>query len=610
MLAELRVKDFAVIDDLELSLRPGFCVITGETGAGKSILVDAVELLLGGRADPVFVRAGKQRSIIEGTIHLQGRNRQAALAILERENLLDDDDPHILSVSRELRARGRSSARVNGVAVSANLLRELGELLIDIHGQSEHLSLLRQRYHIDLLDRYADLLDARAGLAALVADLSDVQAEISHLHESGHASQRRAELLRHEIDQIHAAGLEADEEASLRTERNRLANSEQLASLAAQAAALLNGDERGAGLPVVDALMQVEAALAKLADIDPDLGPDHQLAQESAQNAQELALTLARYASDIDFDPARLDELEERLELIRSFKRRYQAQDVAEILAYAESATRELDGIENNDKRLLQLRMRERELLTHIGDISARMSRARADAGRALGGEIAAELADLRMERSRFQVRLSRAEHPAGCIVGERRYKFDAKGLDDVEFMLSANPGQALLPLAKVASGGEAARIMLAMKRVLTAADQTPTLIFDEVDQGIGGRIGAVVGQKLWRLARDHQVLCVTHLPQLAVYADTHLQVQKSLSAAGAATELRALRADEERVGELAAMLGTAGAAGRQSARELLAAARVWKGTLVSDIIGRSSAGNDHDNDTISNITLRFRASY
>ena len=574
MLEELRVSNFAVIDELSLSFGAGFNVITGETGAGKSILVDAVELLLGGKTDPAFVRAGRERSIIEGVISLDARNRAAVLALLERENLIDADDPDYLTVMREIRRQGRSSARVNGVAVSANLLREIGQLLFDIHGQSEHLSLFRPRHHIDLLDRYADLLDIREGLARLVGDLTDVQGEMRRLREDREANQRRADLLRHEIAEIAAAALRPDEEAGLLSERKRLANSEQLATLAQEATLLLNADEGQGQVPAVDALMQVAATLAKLAEIDPELSADYQLAEDLSQQAQDLALTLARYGSEIEFDPARLDELEERLELIRSLKRRYKADSIVEVLAYAENAATELESIDNSGEQLHQLQKRERHLLEHIGDISKRLSRARTDASNTLSRAIVSELQDLRMEHTRFEVALAQAEHAAGCIVGDKRYKFDAKGMDDVEFMMSANPGQPPLPLAKVASGGEAARIMLALKQVLTAADQTPILIFDEVDQGIGGRIGAVVGEKLWTLSREHQVLCVTHLPQLASFADLHFRALKQMSGGQVSTKVSALADDDERIGELAEMLGTAGEAGRQSARDILDAAR------------------------------------
>ena len=580
MLEELRIQNFAVIDRLELQFGAGFNVITGETGAGKSILIDAVELLLGARADPNYVRAGGERSLIEGVIKLDPRTRRNIMALLQCEDLIDEADPDYLTLMRELRRRGRSTARINGFPVRSDLLAEIGRELFDIHGQSSHLSLFRPRHHIDLLDRYANLLDLRAGLAEMVGELTAAQAEMRALQDDQDALRRRADLLRHEVNEIQAAALESDEEAELLAERHRLANSEQLAALAAEAAQLLNGDERSRGMGAVDSLMGVADALYKLAQIDPDYSGDHALADNLAQGAQELALTLARYADDIEYDPQRLNELEERLELIRTLKRRHRVNSIKDLLTYAARAQTELAGLEGSDERLAQLQRREDELLRHIGDISARLSQARAEAGRSLSAAVMRELADLRMERTQFEVLLAQAEHPAGCIIGGKRYKFDGAGIDDVEFMLSANPGEPLRPLAKVASGGEAARIMLALKRVLTAADQTPILIFDEVDQGIGGRIGAVVGEKLWSLSRAHQVLCVTHLPQLASYADAHFQAQKDMAVEHAATRVRALTNDAERISELAAMLGAPGAAGVQSAREILAAARGRKGAL------------------------------
>ena len=578
MLEELRIQNFAVIDRLELQFGAGFNVITGETGAGKSILIDAVELLLGARADPNYVRAGGDRSLIEGVIKLDPRTRLNIMALLQREDLIDEADPDYLTLMRELRRRGRSTARINGFPVRSDLLTEIGRELFDIHGQSSHLSLFRPRFHIDLLDRYADLLDLRAGLAEMVGELTAAQAETRALRDDREALRRRADLLRHEVNEIEAAALESDEEAELLSERHRLANSEQLAALAAEAAQLLNGDERSRATGAVDGLMGAAAALAKLAQIDPNFSGDHALADNLAQGAQELALTLTRYADDIEYDPQRLNELEERLELIRTLKRRHRVNSIDDLLAYAARAQSELAGIEGSDDRLAELQRREDELLRHIGDISARLSQARTGAGRSLSDAVVRELADLRMERTQFEVLLAQAEHPAGCIIGDKRYKFDGAGIDDVEFMLSANPGEPLRPLAKVASGGEAARIMLALKRMLTEADQTPILIFDEVDQGIGGRIGAVVGEKLWSLSQAHQVLCVTHLPQLASYADEHFQAQKTVSGGRAATQVRALVNDEARISELAAMLGAAGAAGVQSAREILTSARGRKG--------------------------------
>ena len=338
MLEELRIQNFAVIDRLELQFGAGFNVITGETGAGKSILIDAVELLLGAKADPDYIRAGGERSRIEGLIKLDARTRLNVMALLQREDLVDDSAPDYLTLMRDIRRTGRSTARINGVPVRSELLAEIGRELFDIHGQSGHLSLFRPRHHIDLLDRYADLLDARAGLTALVGELTAVQAETRALQEDKETLRRRADLLRHEVEEIQAAELEREEEADLLAQRHRLANSEQLATLAAEAALLLNGDERHAGSAAVDSLMGVAAALAKLAQIDPNMTNDHQLAEDLAQGAQELALTLARYADDAEYDPRRLNELEERLELIKTLKRRHRVDSIAELLAYAERA--------------------------------------------------------------------------------------------------------------------------------------------------------------------------------------------------------------------------------------------------------------------------------
>ncbi len=577
MLEELRVQNFAVIDQVELTFTNGFNVITGETGAGKSILIDAVELLLGNKADPSFVRSGAERAIIEGVVSIDPINRDLVMEILEREQLVDPDDPDYVTIIREVRAKGRSTARINGVAVKTDILTEVGGILFDIHGQSAHLSLFHPRYHIDLLDRYADLFEVRDSLENLVDELGKVRGEMKRLQDDEDALKRRADLLRHEVQEIHAAALEPDEEADLNAERNRLANSEQLATLALQTSILLNGDDNDDPVPIIDGLMQVAVAMSKLAKIDPDMQEDYEMAESLAQQAQELGITMAGYVDEVEYDPERLDELEERLELIKTLKRRYSCDTIEEINAYGEHAQQELDNIDHSEERLEQLIKHETTLLRHIGEISKRLSDARVKAGKELGKAVVAELQDLRMERTQFEVLLAQAEHPQGCIIGKKRYKFDAKGIDDVEFMMSANPGEPLRPLVKVASGGEAARIMLALKRVLTAADQTPILIFDEVDQGIGGRIGAVVGEKLWSLSGKHQVLCVTHLPQLASYGDKHFHVRKDVTKAHAATMVSVLDDEQQRIHEIAEMLGTSGESGRQSALGILEEARVRK---------------------------------
>ncbi|KXK52532.1 MAG: DNA repair protein RecN [Chloroflexi bacterium OLB13] len=575
MLEELRIQNFAIIDRLELSFAPGLNVITGETGAGKSIIVDAVELLLGGKADAGMIRSGAERATIEGVFALRGLTRGLLLPMLEREDLLADGDD-VVTLYREVRANGRSIARVNGVSVNQDVLREVGDTLVDIHGQSEHLSLLNPRSHLDLLDRYADLMGMRAALQTLVDVLHTIRAEIRALEVDKDALERRAEMLRHEIEDIESADLDPAEEGDLRAERTKLSNSEQLATLAASIVTLLSGDA-AEDLPGVDRMQQVAAALGKLAAIDTDLRDWAEVAEGIAAQVQDLAVEMADYADTVEYNPQRLNDIEERLEVINKLKRRYNADSITALLARASAARDALAGIENSDERLEDLRRQERDKLIHIGDLANKISAVRKTVGKQLAKRVMRELADLRMERAEFEIGIEQDDDPDGCIVGERRLAFDATGIDKVEMLLSANPGEALRPLAKVASGGEAARIMLALKRVLTAADHTPTLIFDEVDQGIGGRIGTVVGEKLWTLTHGHQVMVVTHLPQLAGFADRHYHVKKIAQADRTSTQVTMLDNEADRISELAAMLGTIGESGMASARDILTEAAARK---------------------------------
>lgn len=583
MLEELRIHNFAIIDALELNFNAGLNVITGETGAGKSIIIDAVELLLGGKAEAGFVRAGAEKASVEGQFALKGLVRALLIPMLQREELFTEGDD-IVTLYREVRANGRSIARVNGVSVTQEVLREIGQTLIDIHGQSEHFSLLNKRNHLDMLDRYADLLEIRDALATLVSHLNEVRGEMRSLQEDAAALERRAENLRRDIEEIDAAKLKPEEDDELRAERTRLANSESLATMTAAVVKLLSGDERATDeIPAVDALQQAAAYLSKLAAIDPQLNEWSDLAEAISAQAQDLALEMAGYVDTIEYNPTRLNQVEERLELINKLRRRYGA-TIEAVLEHAERARDELSKIENSEERLEELRGKETDLLQHIGEMAAKISEVRRSIGTQLARRVMAELNDLRMERAQFEVSIEHFDDPEGCFVGDRRLAFDATGIDNVEFLLSANPGEPLRPLAKVASGGEAARIMLSLKRVLTQADQTPTLIFDEVDQGIGGRIGSVVGEKLWSLTKGHQVMVVTHLPQLAAFADQHYHVKKTVTEKRTVTKVTPLDDLGERVTELAEMLGALGESGKQSAREIIDEARSRKGELSASL--------------------------
>jgi DNA repair protein RecN (Recombination protein N) len=586
MLEELRINDFAIIEKLTVDFHKGFNVITGETGAGKSIIIDAVELLLGQRADKTHVRTGSEKAIVEGVFALDERARAQVIPILMEADLIaEESEAQFLTLSRELRNNGRSSCRINGLSCNAEVLAEIGQILVDIHGQGSSHSLLRPRAHMDLLDRYSDLLEVRSALSEVVTNLGALRRDIKALQDDKEALQRKADRLRYEVEDIDAAKLSPNDEADIMTEYNRLANSDKLSQLIGEAVGLLSGEDSDDVLPAVDALQQIEGALEKLSRLDASMSDDYKLAQEIASNAQELALNLSRYADDLDHDPNRLNELEERIELIKKLKRRYNSETVEELLAYANKTRAELEGIEHSEERLIELRAQEEKTLRHIGELCERIAKVREVASRALARKVVRELGDLRMENAQFEVQRLRHEDPNGAYGKDgKRYRFDSTGFEDVEFLLSANIGEPLRPMAKVASGGEAARILLALKRVLTAADYTPTLIFDEIDQGIGGRVGSVVGEKLWSLTEGHQVLCVTHLPQLASFADKHFHVSKTQIAKRTISHIIPLEGEQARVEEIAAMLGGIGESGIQSARDILREAESRKSEVVQEV--------------------------
>ncbi|MFZ4825812.1 MAG: DNA repair protein RecN [Phototrophicaceae bacterium] len=577
MLEEIRISNFAIIDQLELHFTNGLNVISGETGAGKSIIIDAVEVLMGGKAEPSMIRAGADKAVIEAVFSVTPAARPYVLPILEQEGLIEGSDPDSIILSREIRQNGRSTARVNGSTINISILNSVGTHLIDIHGQSEHLSLLKPRSHIDLLDRYASLFDRRQQLGEMVGELSVVRKELRILQSDRNKLERRAEQLRYDIEQIESANLKAGEEDQLEIERKRLGSSEQLAKLLQDTLAILDGDDTNDSIPAIDQLQQIAVLVEKIAHIDKSLKEEVDTANSLSDTLQELALTLRDYADDLEYDPDRLDEIQERLELINTLRRRYGI-TVSHVLEYCQSARIELERIDNSDIHLEKLEAEEDALLHKIGAVSQTLSQARQQAGEKLAWQIVQELGDLRMGRARFSVQVSQQRDQEGCFVGDQRLAFDASGVDHVEFMMSANPGEPMMPLAKVASGGETARIMLAMKQALTMADPTDTLIFDEIDQGIGGRLGSVVGEKLWNLANHHQVLVVTHLAQLAAYSDAHFKVEKRIINNRTSTHIQQLLTDEARTAELAEMLGTTGESGEQSARDLTIAALGYKG--------------------------------
>jgi DNA repair protein RecN (Recombination protein N) len=569
MLAELRIDDFAIIDQLEITFSPGLITFTGETGAGKSIIIDAVELLLGGRAEVSMIRSGAKRAMIEATFQIPTSSRDAIQTILEGEDLFDD--PKFFTIGREIRIGGRSVARLNGRNVSAGLLKEIGELLVDLHGQSEHLSLLRVKEHLNLLDRYARDEKLLNNYSKVYQDLVSMNRELTKLHQAESEAARQIDLLNYQINEIHAARLEAGEDENLVSERNRLANAENLASSAQQA--LIKLDEGTPESPsVTDLLGQILDEIKEVSRLDASQIILNESFQSTFSTLTDLSRELRKYSDGIEFNPARLNQVEERLELISNLKRKY-GDTIPAILDYLESALEKKETITHAGERIAELEQLKKSLLINLGEIGQALSEIRHRAAEEMEREIESELDELNMSGARFEVDFQGKIDPEGVPISDGRIvAYDATGIEQIEFLIAPNPGEGLKPLVKIASGGETSRLMLALKNVLARADNVPTLIFDEIDQGIGGRVGTVVGYKLWLLSRHHQVLCVTHLPQLAAFGEQHLQVSKQIQ--NGRTITRVIDLDEEdRLPELAQMLGETSDGAMHSARDMLQAA-------------------------------------
>ncbi len=570
MLTELRIHTFAIIDKLDLRFGPGLIILTGETGAGKSIILDAVVMLLGGRADATMIRTDADAAFVEGVFHLKGPEKEAVHFILQREELMDDPDYVVLT--REVRKEGRSVARVNGRTVNVSLLKELGALLVDIHGQAEHLSLLDPRAHLGLLDRYAEVAQPLSDYRQTYHALLNLRRELNELRKVQADAERRVEMLTYQAEEIEAARLKPGEDEELRKERDRLANAESLAQNAQEALAVL--DEGSPETPAAtDLVGQASQALAALAKIDS--------AQNELANQAELALdtlsdlihSLRDYLEEVEFNPKRLDEVEERLDLIHSLTRKYGG-SIPAVISYGTEARKQLETITTAGEKIEELEMQEAKLLEKLAQQGSVLSEKRKTAAVEMGNGIEAELDDLRMEAAKFGVDFQTRPDPNGAPVNGSRIAFDQNGFDKIEFLIAPNPGEGLKPLAKIASGGETSRLMLGLKNVLARADEVPSLIFDEIDQGIGGRVGMTVGQKLWNLSRMHQVFCVTHLPQLAAFGDEHYQVQKVIQSNRTLTRVERLEG-EPRLLELSQMLGGVGEGTFRSAHELMQVARM-----------------------------------
>lgn len=553
-LVELAVADLGLIDRLRLELRPGLTVLTGETGAGKSLLIDALGLAVGARADTSLVRHGAEGARVEA---------------------LFDRLPEPLIAVREVSVSGRSTARLDDAAVTAARLAEVTGRLVEIHGQHDQQRLLDERWQRDLLDGFGGHGEARAAVAGAVERWRVNRDALAELAIEPRELVRRLELLEHEAGEIAAARLRPGEADEIAARLAAAQHGETIARGASDVRDSLAG-EGGAR----DVVAAAERTLRDLARLDSRWGPLADRLAGLEAELEDVALEVRSLVETVDHDPAELDRLSERLGEIHRLLRRY-GDDEAAVIAHGERATADAERLRGLEDERARREADDALLLREVAEAAARLSALRATTAAALGRAVSAVLAELGFPADAFEVGLGR--RPAGrdeaaVEVDGDAVAFDASGIDLVVFRFRPNPGEPGRPLARIASGGELSRVALAVKQVLAAVDETPVLVFDEIDTGIGGRSADPVGRSLWTLARDHQVLCVTHLPQLAAYADDHHRIAKRQRDGRTVTEVE--RLDREgRLGELAAMIGGAagGEAAVASARELLDRAEAWR---------------------------------
>jgi DNA repair protein RecN (Recombination protein N) len=556
MLRELTIRNVAVIEVLGVTFQPGLNLLTGETGAGKSILIDALQLVLGARSSAELIRAGSEEASVEAAFDLPEVPEAAAL--LEAEGIPVEAGEGLL-LRRQLFADGRSRAYLNGRLTTAATLRALAERLVDIHGQHPGQPLLEPRRHGEFLDEYAGLAGDVRDYRQRYQERQALRREREALAQADRERAQRQDLLDFQCREIEAGGLAPGEDEALEAEHAILSNHERLFSAVAEAyGAVEESDEA-----VLPRLGGAAHRLHEAAAIDPRLAEILEGLESATIQLREAARALRDYRGRLEFDPARLEAVEARLHELGKLKRKYGA-TVGEILAHLAQAQKERDALQRSGERRAEV---ERELGALGRDLLARAARlaaARGAAGIRLQAAILGELKELGMARAQFEVRVDSAPGSED--------RLGPHGLDAVEFLIAPNPGEAPKPLHRIASGGELSRVMLAVRAILAAADRTPTLVFDEVDAGVGGAMAEVVGRKLAAAARHHQVLCVTHLPQIACFADHHLTVAKRMQRDRTQAAVQPLP-PAERAGELARMLGGRADTALQHAQELLDAA-------------------------------------
>ena len=571
MLTTLRIKNLALVTDLTLELQPGCNVITGETGAGKSIIIGALNLVLGDRADRTLIRSGEDHCSVEAIFDVAGL--KAPLKTFLEENGLEPCEDHQLVLKRTFTANGTNRQFVNGSPTTLNTLAAIGEWLVDMHGPHEHQSLLHPARQLIILDAFGGLEQERAAFGELVHRRAALEAEKSALVVDEKTYVQQLDLLRFQVREIAGARLGSEEETEVEQAHRRASNGARLLQLSQAVLELLAENENS----LLTQAGMMGRSLQELQRVDAGAANLVELHSQAVGAWRDLQAELSRYAGKVEVDPARLSELEERLDLIHSLKRKYGA-SLAEVIAFGDEAQRKLQSLESRDAELARLNTAlvklDAEILRAGRDLSAKRRKVVPQLAKAAGRQ----LADLGFHQSKFDVSISTDvagdEVPGPGKVGNRGLLAPAPaprrtGLDEIEFQFAPNPGEPARPLRAIASSGEMARVMLALKTVLAAQDEVPVLIFDEVDANVGGETANAVGEKMRQIAARRQVLCITHLPQVAAPADAHYVVTKQMKNGRTISEIKQL-GKKERVVELARMLGGQSDAARKHAEALL----------------------------------------
>lgn len=553
MLVELSVEQIAIIDRLNLRFEPGLNVLTGETGAGKSILIDALSLALGERAEAEMLRAGAEHAQVTAVFDVSASARLAARI----QELGATPEDGLLYLTRELFAGGRSQARINGRPVPVATLKAVGDLLVDLHGQHQHQSLFHASEQMRFLDEWCGekVLSLKAELGECVREMRALQRELSTLQADARERAHLLDLYTFQKQEIEQARLTPGEEEELLAEERRLAHAEKLFATAESAYEMLTAGEPAA----VDLLAQAVRALEEILPIDSELQPLVESLQNALYTVQDASAELRAYRDRVEFNPERLSEVQDRLHLIRTLKRKY-GDTIEAVLDYLREVTEKMERLQGGEERAEELAIALRQTEEKAQQLAAELSRLRREGARRFEQAVAQELSELAMPRARFEVKLTPKP-------------LETDGADAVEFLIAPNPGEPPRPLSRIASGGELSRVMLAIKSVLAEVEDVPTLVFDEIDIGIGGRTAGVVGEKLHSLSRQRQILCITHLPQIASRARLHLLIEKREAEGRTVTAVTPVEG-EARVREIARMLGDTGESALRHAREMLEAVR------------------------------------